>query len=243
MKTCAAFLVFLFLAAGMLPAQATGPEAEDIARVLVRAQLPAQVFDDLYGAVSAGMVAQLGAAFEPRLGRPLSDEEAAVMRQFWAAKLAELLPYGSFLDGAAELVRERLSVEEMGAIVDFYRNSAFSKLVRSAGSAAGGLIPEVMQEAGRPEGLGEEAKDRLMMEAGTAAQQRAVQSLTNEELGAIARFEASPLGAKHAELMKAVLAHWQELAAGLPSRLEDPAWLERTVTELLLRMPSLMGPE
>ncbi len=243
MKIGALVSALVLLATAVLPAQASGPEAEELARTLVRAQLPVQVFDGLYDAVSAAMTEQLRAAFEPDLGRPFSAEEASQMRRFWAAKMAELLPYDSVVESAAAAMREKLTAEEMREIVDVYRSPAFSKVIASAGSVAGGLIPEAMQQMESTGGIGDEAKDRIMEEAAIRTLQQASRQLTDEELGFILRFSASPLGRTYAELAHVLTAGWEELAGEMASRAQEPGWLQRTVLEMLAGMPTLLGSE
>lgn len=243
MKASALVLALAVLAAAVLPAQASGPEAEELARSLVRAQLPVQVFEEMYEAVSAAMTEQLRAAIEPDLGRSFTDAEAAQMRRFWAGKMAELLPYDSVVESSAAFMRGKLTAEEMREIVDVYRSPAFSKVIASAGSVAGGLIPEAMQQVESSGGLGDEAKDRIMEEAAARTLQQASQQLTNEELGSILRFAASPLGRKRAELAEMLTAGWEELASEMASRAQEPEWLQRTVLEMLAGMPTLLGAE
>ena len=129
------------------------PEAEQIAREVVRTEINPAMMDELYLQAAEAASTNFQLAIQPGIKRALTDDEKQRLFVFWHEEMKVLLPYSAIEDMMVPIVSKNLSEEDLREVQRFFDTPAGRHLIE---------VKAVLMREGRAAGeqLGKRLADK-----------------------------------------------------------------------------------
>ena len=121
-------LMVAALATPCLAGNAEEGVAEQLARELVRLQLPPSSLDEMYVQATQAAVVNFENGIQPAIKRALTENEKQRLVLFWRKEIEAMLPYSSLEDLIVPVVTKNLTLDELQEIIKFSNSPAGRKL-------------------------------------------------------------------------------------------------------------------